>query len=196
MHPQAAAAQQQDDRRQADCNCAVQRESPRERDEPVRIRLEHEEDDPANPAERETRRRGEIAVARRQRARRERGEQLRERSRNQPWQGVRSDPRRHLGKPAGDQLPPEMSEGCGQNGGGDGDGQERDRVGPELRAESPFRLRAREVRDDHHPEGLGPEYEHQIHAVGGQKAVGLLVPAELVREKRACDSGGETQRHI
>ena len=89
-----------------------------------------------------------------------------------------------------------MRKGGSQDGRGNGYRQERDRVGPELRAEPALDLRPREIRNDDHPEGLGPEHEHEVHPVGSQEAVGLVVPAELVRQKRACDCGRQAQRHI
>jgi hypothetical protein len=78
----------------------------------------------------------------------------------------------------------------------DGDGQEGECIGSKLRAEPPFGLGASQVGDDHHPEGLGPEHEHEVDAVSGHEAVGLPVSAELVRQEGTGHCRGEAQRHI
>ena len=70
------------------------------------------------------------------------------------------------------------------------------RVGPELRPEAPFRLSAGQVRDDDHPEGLGPQHEHEVDAVRGHEAVGLPASSEFVRQEGTGHSGGQTQGHI
>ena len=56
--------------------------------------------------------------------------------------------------------------------------------GATLATEPPLRGRAREIRDDDHPEGLRGEDEDEVHAVRAEEPVSLSVPAELVGEER------------
>ena len=84
----------------------------------------------------------------------------------------------------------------GDDGGGNGYGEESKGVGPELRAEPPFRLRASQVWNDDHPERLGAEHQDEVDAVGRHEPVRPDVATELVSEECAGDGGGETQRYI
>ena len=162
----------------------------------MRVRSQHEEDDAADAPEREAESGGHVAVFRSERTGGERGDQLGERRRYEPWQRVGGNHGRLFRKPPGDQLAPEMREGGRQDCGGDGHRKKGERVGPELRAEPSFRLGPRQVRDDDHPEGLGPEHEHEVDAVGRHEAVGLPASSELVREKSTGHGGREAQDHI
>ena len=78
----------------------------------------------------------------------------------------------------------------------DRNGQERECIGAELRAEPSFRFGASQVGDDHHPESLSPENEHEVDAVGGHESVRLPVAAELVRQEGTSHRSGKAQRHI
>ena len=162
----------------------------------MRVGEEHEEHDAADAAECEPERRRDVAVLRRQCARGQSSDQLREGRGDEPRQGLGGHVSGVLRQTASDQLAPEIREDPGDHGRRNGDCHERERVGAELRAEPPFGLGAREVRDDDHPEGLGAEDEHEVDAVGGHEAVRLAVPPELVREESACHRGGQAQGHI
>ena len=89
-----------------------------------------------------------------------------------------------------------MREDRRQDRGRDSHRKKGERVGPELRAEPPFRLGAGQVRDDDHPEGLGPEHEHEVDAVSSHEAVGLPASPELVRQEGTCHGGRQAQGHI
>ena len=137
-----------------------------------------------------------VTVLRSERTGGERGDQLGKGSGNEPRQRVCGHHRRLLRKPPGDQLAPKVGEGRRQDSCGDGDRQEGERVSPEFGAEPSLCLGAGQVGDDHHPEGLSTEHEHEVDPVGGQEAVGPRVPAELVRQEGAGNGGGQAQGHI
>ncbi len=196
MAPEAAAAQEEHGDGHADRNRAVQRESPGERHEAVCVRGQDEEHDTADPSQSERSGRREVAVLRCERTRGERRDQLRERRRNQPRQRIAGHDGRLVRQTARDQLTPEAGEGRGQHGRRNGNGEEGECVGAELRAQASLSLRARQVGHDDHPEGLRTEDEHEVDAVGRHEPVGLPVAAELVREQRAGDGRGQAQGHI
>ena len=196
MQPQPVPAQEQHDHRQADGNRAVERQSPRKGDEAVGVCSQHEEDDAADAAEREAEGRRHVAVLCSERTGGKCGDQLGERRGHEPRQRIGGNRRRLFRKPAGDQLAPEMREDRRQDRGGNGHRKKGQRVGPELRPEAPFRLSAGQVRDDDHPEGLGPEHEHEVDTVGGHEAVGLPASSEFVGQEGTGHSGGQTQGHI
>src|SRR5207248_9396989 len=60
----------------------------------------------------------------------------------------------------------------------------------------PFRRSARQVGNDHHPERLRAEHEHEVDAVRAHEAVGLVVASELVREVHAGDRAGDAERDV
>src|SRR5437016_5000948 len=107
MTAEATPAQDEHCRGDADGDSAVQGESPRERNDAVSTCGEHEEDEAADAAEGKRRRGRQVAVTGGERARGQRGEQLRERRRNDPRQRVGGDGGRLVREPAGDQLTPE-----------------------------------------------------------------------------------------
>ena len=160
------------------------------------IRGQHEEDDAADAAEREAESSRDVAVLRSERAGGKGRDQLGERGGHQPRQRIGGDHRRLLREPSCEQLTPEVREDRRQDRRRDRNGQERECIGAELRAEPSFRLGASQVWNDDHPEGLGAEHEHEVDAVGGHETVGLLVSPELVRQKGTGDGGGQAQGHI
>jgi hypothetical protein len=191
-----AAAHEQDDARYRDRDRAVQRQPPRERDDPVRVRGCDEEGEARDATERVADRRRRIAVPRREGAGGERREQLEECGRDQPRQGVGRHDRGDVRQPPRHELAEEAGESHGHERRGDGDDEERHAVGPELGAEPTLLLGAREIRDDDHPECLGPEHQHEVDAICGHEPVRPQIPPELVRQERAGQGGREAQRDI
>ena len=162
----------------------------------MRVGGEHEEDNARDPADREAERGRGITVLRCERARRQRGDQLCESGGHQPGKRLGGHVGGRLRQSPGDQLAPEVGEHSRHHCRRDRNGEEGDGIGTELGAEPPLRLGTGEVGHDHHAEGLGTEHEDQIDPVGGHEAIGLVVPAELVREKGTGHRGGKAQSHI
>ena len=93
-----------------------------------------------------------------------------------------ADARRQV---AGDQIAERPREDGDEHGHRHGEREKGDRVRTALAAEPALGRRAREIRDDDHPEGLRGEDEHEVDAVRPKEAVGLGGAAELVGEQRA-----------
>ena len=162
----------------------------------MRVRGHHEEREAGDAAEREAERRGGIAVPCCEGAGRERRQQLQESGRDQPRQRIRGHGGRDGRQPARHELAEEARESDGHERCRDGDHEEGHAVGPELGPEPALLLGTREIGDDDHPEGLGPEHQHEVDPVGGHEPVRPQVPPELVRQERPGEGGREAQRDI
>ena len=192
----SAAVQEQRDQRDAGGDRSVQREAPRQRDQPVLVGERDEDDEPCDPAQAEARRRRRIRVAGGESTRSERREQLQERGGNNPFQRVACDHRGGVRQPPGDHLAKEFRERGDDHARGYRDQQHGERVAAELAAEPSFRGGPRQIRDDDHAKRLRAEDEHEIDAVRAHEAVRLVVPSELVRQIDAGNCAGDAEHDV
>ena len=162
----------------------------------MRVRGEDEEDERRDPRERVPDRRLDVPVARRERARRERREQVEERCGDEPRQRVPAIRAELSGRLPVISSPKKPGKAMHDAARDDGDDEERERVRAVLGAELPLRLGARQIRDDDHPERLRAQHEDEVDAVRGHEAVGLVVAPELVREVDAGERSGPAEGEV
>ena len=169
----------------------VHTETPRERDDAVLVGERGEHDQPGDPAEREARRRGAVAVERGERAGGERREQLHERGRHEHDERARRNVRRHRRQLPRQEVAELRREQRHEQGHRNRERQDRDPERAGLAAERAELPRPRQVRHDDHPERLRREDEDDVDRVRAEEAVGLRRAAELVREQRSCAGRGD-----
>ena len=180
------AAREQRHERHAEADDAVHHRRPRQGHDPVLVSEQHEEEQRHSSSSRVADRGDHVIVHRRERARRERGEQLQQGCGDEPAECGRRRPLRLRGgrQQPRDPVRPQPSREQDRHS----DDGERGREARHLRPEPALTRAPGQVRQRDDAKRRRGQHEHEVQAVRRAETVGLRVTPERAREHDAREA--------